>query len=70
MRPGVLASSLSNPDARRHFVRVRIDADGRVHPTGMQASHIQSSMAASNALVDVPPHTTLPAGAAVRAIVW
>ena len=69
-RPGVLASSLSNPDARRHLVRVRIDADGRVHPTGMQASHILSSMAASNALVDVPPQTTLPAGTAVRAVVW
>lgn len=69
-RPGILAAPLSNPDARRHFIRVRIDADGWVHPTGPQASHMLASMAASNALVDVPPMTTLAADTGVRVIVW
>jgi molybdopterin molybdotransferase len=65
-RSGVLAEPLSNPEARRHFLRVILDASGKVRPAGLQASHILSSMAAANGLVDLPPRTTLAAGTAVH----
>jgi molybdopterin molybdotransferase len=65
-----LAESLSNSGARRHFMRVRIDDDGQVRSAGTQASHILSSLASANALVDVPPGTTLPAGSTVQALRW
>jgi molybdopterin molybdotransferase len=66
--PGTLAEPLVNRGDRRHFVRVRVDADGRVHSAGTQASHMMHSLAAANALVDVPPATTLAAGATVRVL--
>lgn len=69
-RPGILAAPLANPDPRRHFIRVQLHPDGTVHPTGPQASHLLSTLAPANALVDVPPQTTLPADTVVRAIVW
>ncbi len=65
-----LAESLSNPGERRHFMRVRIDADGKVHSAGGQASHMLSSLATANALVDVPPLTTFVAGDTVQALRW
>lgn len=66
--PGTLAEALVNRGDRRHFVRVRVDAEGRVHSAGTQASHMMHSLAAANALVDVPPATTLAAGAIVRVL--
>ncbi|MFM8471604.1 MAG: gephyrin-like molybdotransferase Glp [Limisphaerales bacterium] len=66
--PGMLAEPLVNRGDRRHFVRVRVDAEGRVHSAGTQASHMLHSLAAANGLVDVPPETTLAAGAAVRVL--
>lgn len=68
--PGELAEPLANPDARRHFVRVRLDAAGRVFSAGRQASHALRSLAAANGLVDVPPHTTLAAGTRVAVLRW
>ncbi len=68
--PGALAEPLANPGDRRHFVRVRVDAAGRVCSTGIQASHILSSLAGANGLVDVPPKTTLGAGQTVRVMRW
>jgi molybdopterin molybdotransferase len=68
--PGILAAPLSNPGDRRHFVRVITDAAGQVRPSGAQASHLLGSLAAADGLVDVPPQTTLAAGAAVAAIRW
>ncbi len=68
--PGVLAEPLDNQGERRHFMRVIVDASGRVHSAGVQASHVLSSMAAANGLVDVPANTTLPAGAAVPVLRW
>jgi molybdopterin molybdotransferase len=65
-RAGVLAEPLSNAEGRRHFVRVKIDASGKVHSAGVQGSHILSSMAAANGLLDLPPRTTLAAGTAVQ----
>ena len=68
--PGVLAEPLVNPGERRHFMRVNVDSAGKVHSTGIQASHVLSSMAAANGLVDVPAGATLPAGSAVTVLRW
>ncbi len=68
--PGVLAEPLANDSGRRHFMRVKTDPTGKVYSGGLQASHILSSVAAANGLVDVPADTTLPAGAAVSVLRW
>jgi molybdopterin molybdotransferase len=68
--PGTLVEALGNRGDRRHFVRVRVDVEGRVHSAGTQASHMLHSLAAANALVEVPPETTLPAGSPVRVLRW
>ncbi|MBI5799680.1 MAG: molybdopterin molybdotransferase MoeA [Verrucomicrobia bacterium] len=65
---GVLAGALANRGDRRHFVRVRVDAEGRVHSAGTQESHMMHSLAAANGLVDAPPATTLAAGTTVRVL--
>ena len=44
--------------------------DGKVVSTGTQASHILSSLAASNALVDAAPATVLAAGTNVNVLTW
>jgi molybdopterin molybdotransferase len=68
--PGVLAEPLVNHGERRHFMRVRLDSTSKVRSAGAQASHILSSVAAANGLVDVPADTTLSAGAAVAVLRW
>jgi molybdopterin molybdotransferase len=68
--PGRLAEPLSNPGGRRHFVRVRMDQEGNVGLAGPQGSHLLSSMAAANGLVDLPPGAMLHAGTAVRVMRW
>jgi molybdopterin molybdotransferase len=68
--PGVLAESLANHDARRHFMRVKVDAAGRIRSAGVQASHVLSSLAAANGLVDLPAHTTFAPGTAVPVMRW
>jgi molybdopterin molybdotransferase len=68
--PGTLREPLANRGDRRHFIRVKIDAAGNVSPAGIQASHILSSLAAANGLVDVPPQRTLPSGTAVQVMRW
>jgi molybdopterin molybdotransferase len=70
MASGILAEPLANPGGRRHFMRVLVDAAGRVHSAGAQASHVLSSLAAANGLVDVPPDATLPAGTLVSVMRW
>jgi molybdopterin molybdotransferase len=67
---GTLAEPLGNHGERRHFVRVVLDAGGQVRSAGSQASHILSSMARANGLVDVPPGTTWPAGTLVAVLRW
>ena len=67
---GRLAGSLANPGERRHFMRVKVDTAGNVHSAGLQGSHMLSSLAAANGLVDVPPQMTLSAGTAVPVIRW
>ncbi len=68
--PGVLAEPLANPGGRRHFVRVRVDAQGNAHSSGRQESHILTSLASADGLVDVPPKTTLSKGATVPVLRW
>ena len=68
--PGVLAENLGNPGDRRHFMRVRVDASGKIFSAGRQASHALASFADANGLVDVPPQTTLATGATVQVIRW
>ena len=66
----VLADGLANRGDRRHFMRVRVDAAGRAHNAGIQASHFLSSAAAANGLVDVPPGTVWAAGAMATVLRW
>jgi len=66
----VLAVSLENSGERRHYTRVRISIDGKCHSAGTQASHILSSFAAANGLVDIPPRTILAAGTTVEVLRW
>ncbi len=68
--PAFLSESLANHGDRRHFVRVMVDAQSKARSSGIQASHILSAMASANGLVDVPPQTTLAAGATVQVIRW
>ena len=67
---GELAGPLSNPGERRHFVRVKLDRAGKIHSAGRQGSHMLSSMATANGLVDVPAQTSMAAGAKVAAMSW
>ena len=62
---GVLADPLPNRGDRRHFMRVRVDGEGQVHPAGFQASHVVGPLGQANGLVDVPPETILTKGATV-----
>jgi len=66
----VLAEPLENPGERRHYMRVRISTDGKCHSAGTQASHILSSFAVANGLVDIPPRTVLAAGTTVEVLRW
>jgi molybdopterin molybdotransferase len=68
--PAILGEPLENQGDRRHFTRVRISDDGKVHSSGFQASHILSSLAAANGFVDVPPRSTLAAGTTVQVLRW
>ncbi len=67
---GTLAESVRNEGDRRHFIRVSLESDGQVRPSGIQASHIMSSLANANGLIDVPAKTNLEAGALVRVLLW
>lgn len=64
----VLGEPMVNRGDRRHFIRVRVDSEGIVRSAGTQASHRLGSLAEANALVDVPPETTLAAGALVNVL--
>ncbi|MBA4148953.1 MAG: molybdopterin molybdotransferase MoeA [Verrucomicrobia bacterium] len=68
--PAILTMPIHNKGDRRHFVRVAVDEEANAHPTGIQASHILSSLAKADGLVDVPPRTEFRQGSAVRVIRW
>jgi molybdopterin molybdotransferase len=67
---GVLAEPLANAGPRRHFMRVKVDSEGKVFSAGLQVSHVLYSLAHANGLVDVPPETTLKPGTVVRVLNW
>jgi len=67
---GCLAEPLANQGERRHFMRMAVDAAGTVRSAGFQSSHILSSLAKANGLVDVPARTALRAGAIVSVLQW
>jgi molybdopterin molybdotransferase len=68
-RLGVLAEPLNNRGDRAHFLRVRCEA-GRVRLAGAQGSHLFSSLANANGLVELPPQASLPVGSTVSVITW
>ncbi|MDB6026522.1 MAG: Molybdopterin molybdenumtransferase MoeA [Verrucomicrobiales bacterium] len=68
--PAVLAEPLSNHGDRRHFMRVSVDELGNVQSAGIQASHILSSLANANGLVDLPPNAILQKGTTVSVLRW
>jgi molybdopterin molybdotransferase len=57
-----LAEPLRNPDARPHYLRGFADETGAFSLTGLQESHALAALSRANALVCVPPQTTLAAG--------
>lgn len=63
-----LAEPVSNPGPRRHFMRVIVDGKGNVRPTGPQASHRLATLAAANALLDIPPGQAWPSGKEVEVL--
>lgn len=65
---GVLGEPVSNSGDRRHFMRVRVDGEGKVFSAGKQASHALGSLATADALLDVPPQTVWAAGTRVK--IW
>lgn len=67
-QPGILAEPLTNFGERRHFLRVRVAADGKVYSAGKQASHALASLAAAHGLVDLPAGTNLAAGASIEVL--
>ncbi len=68
--PCIVGETLANPDSRPHFMRVRVDALGKARSAGVQGSHILSSLAAADGLVEVSPNSTLHPGDSVRVIRW
>jgi len=64
-QPGVLGEPITNVGDRRHFMRVRVDAEGKIFSAGKQASHALASLAQADGLLAVPPDTTWPAGTSV-----
>ena len=67
---GVLAEPFSNPDSRRHFIRVSLDTKGKVRSAGTQASHVLSSLALADGLLDMPPKTDFETGKTVQVLRW
>jgi molybdopterin molybdotransferase len=65
-----LGESFTNSGERRHFVRVRVDNRGEVVSAGVQASHILSSLASANALLDMPPRSEWELGKTVQVLRW
>lgn len=65
-REVIAGEAFENRGDRRHFVRSRLDESGQAHPAGPQASHLLSSLAAADGLVDLAPGAAVTAGERVR----
>jgi len=66
VQAGILGEAVSNPSARRHFMRVRFDAEGKVFSAGKQASHVLSSLALAEGLLDLAAGAQIAAGTPVQ----
>src|SRR5690606_27492303 len=66
MRTGILGVPVQNKGGRPHWMCMHWGADGRLEPTGVQASHRILSMVMALALVEIPAETVLRAGDPVR----
>ncbi|MFO1458983.1 MAG: gephyrin-like molybdotransferase Glp [Verrucomicrobiota bacterium] len=66
----ILGESISNPDDRRHFVRVCTTSDGVIRSSGPQASHRMASLAAADGLLEIAPRSRIESGALVSVIGW
>jgi len=64
------AERFVNQGERRHFLRVQFTAEGEVKSAGTQASHILSSLAKAEGLLDLRPNSSIEAGALVPVLVW
>ncbi len=67
-RRGCLVDGLVNRGVRRQFMRVTIDDRGLVLSAGGQRSHMLSSLAKANGLVDLPPKSRWSKGERVEVI--
>lgn len=67
---GRLGEAVNNDGERRHFLRVKYDAEGVVRLAGVQVSNSLRSLAGANALLDVPPRTEWAKGKAVLVSRW
>ena len=67
---GLAGETFSNSGDRRHFLRVRVDHEGKVFSAGRQASHALSSLATANALLSLLPGALLSAGMTVKVLRW
>jgi molybdopterin molybdotransferase len=65
---GQLAEEFANLGDRRYFVRVFLNAEGKVHASGPQASHRLASLAAANGLLDMPAGAVWEKGKIVKII--
>lgn len=67
---GHLSEPLSNHGDRRNFMRVILDRQGQIKSAGSQGSHILSSMAQANGLIDLPPKTIWATGTLAPVLRW
>lgn len=71
--PGFMAvagEELVQRGNRPHFLRGRVDEQGRFFLSGRQESHALFGLSRSDALVRVEAESTVMAGEPVRALVW
>jgi molybdopterin molybdotransferase len=66
---GPCAERFTNSGDRRHFLRVAMNSQG-VFSAGTQASHMLSSLAAAEGLLDLPPKSTIEPGRTVSVLLW
>ena len=67
---GKLAESVSNPDDRPHFMRIRWNEAREVLPAGLQSSHAVHGLSQADGWLPVNPGQTLKAGQTVSVILW
>jgi molybdopterin molybdotransferase len=68
-QPGILAEPFVNHSKRAYLVSVCVQ-NGQVRLAGAQGSHILSSLARADGIVEIPPQTVWPAGTEVQVVRW